>query len=45
MPLRVKSRPGPAREPSPVSIHFDACELPDIEQDDNFRVVIKKLAV
>ncbi|KAH6685945.1 hypothetical protein F5X68DRAFT_17752 [Plectosphaerella plurivora] len=45
MPLRVKSRPGPAREPSPVSMHFDAYDLPDIEQDDSFRVVIKKLGV
>lgn len=45
MPLRVRSRPGPVRDASPVSVNFDGCELPVIEIDDSFREVIKKLSV
>lgn len=49
MPLRVKSRPlsqeepGP-RTPSPFSPRYLGA-LPDIEHDDSFREVIKKLSV
>lgn len=30
---------------SPVSMHFDTFELPDIDTDDTFREVVKKLSV
>jgi hypothetical protein len=49
MPLRVKSRPlsqheaGP-RTPSPFRPRYFG-ELPDIEHDDSFREVIKKLSM
>lgn len=49
MPIRVKSRPlsqtahGP-RTPSPFGAR-DFGELPDIDHDDSFREVIKKLSV
>jgi len=49
MPLRVKSRPlsqhdnGP-RTPSPFGARYSG-ELPDIEHDDSFREVIKKLSM
>lgn len=48
--LRVKARPfsqqdsGPPRTPSPFSNRYVG-ELPDIEHDDSFREVIKKLSV
>lgn len=50
MPIRVKSRkqPGaddPPRSPSPMGQRFDACKLPDIQDDDSFREMIKKLSV
>ncbi|KAG7104967.1 Calcium channel YVC1 like protein [Verticillium longisporum] len=46
MPMRVKSRPlSAAREPSPMSVNWDANLLPDIGVDDGFREVIKKLSV
>lgn len=46
MPMRVKSRPLPAaREPSPMSVNWDANLLPDIGVDEGFREVIKKLSV
>ncbi len=48
-PLRVKSRPHsqvePAlRTPSPYG-HRDDGELPEIEEDDSFREVVKKLSM
>jgi hypothetical protein len=50
MPIRVKSRPAPAeaalRTPSPMGrqARFGA-ELPDIRDDDSFRVLVKKLSI
>ncbi|KAI0890290.1 ion transporter [Annulohypoxylon maeteangense] len=45
MPIRVKSRrlPTPDRGLSPISSHPDV-QLPDIEHDDAFRDVVKKLS-
>jgi hypothetical protein len=51
MPIRVKSRPPPAeaalRTPSPMGrqARFVSAELPDISEDDCFRVLVKKLSV
>ena len=49
MPIRVKSRPLPAAEmrtPSPSGRQARAyADLPDIRDDDSFRVVVKKLSV
>ncbi|WYZ45947.1 hypothetical protein EsH8_IX_000172 [Colletotrichum jinshuiense] len=46
MPIRVKSKKLPkSRDLSPVSMHFDTFELPDIETADTFREVVKKLSV
>ncbi|EAQ87589.1 hypothetical protein CHGG_04208 [Chaetomium globosum CBS 148.51] len=52
MPIRVKSRPGqgsePLRTPSPTGFHRQnrrTAELPDIQDDDCFRVLVKKLSV
>ncbi|OHX00453.1 ion transporter [Colletotrichum incanum] len=46
MPIRVKSKKLPkSRDLSPVSMHFDTFELPDIDTDDTFRDVVKKLSV
>ncbi|KAF4778897.1 ion transporter [Colletotrichum scovillei] len=46
MPIRVKSKKMPkSRDMSPVSMHFDTFELPDIDTDDTFREVVKKLSV
>ncbi|KAK4126484.1 hypothetical protein N657DRAFT_568522 [Parathielavia appendiculata] len=50
MPIRVRSRPAQGeaalRTPSPIGrqARFGA-ELPDIRDDDNFRVLVKKLSV
>ncbi|GAB1319538.1 Calcium channel YVC1 [Madurella fahalii] len=50
MPIRVKSRPAqadvPLRTPSPTGRHIRfGAELPDISEEDSFRVVVKKLSV
>ncbi|KAK1988817.1 ion transporter [Colletotrichum cereale] len=46
MPIRVRSKKLPKpRDLSPVSLHFDSLELPDIDTDDSFRNVVKKLSV
>ncbi|KAH6632313.1 hypothetical protein F5144DRAFT_533722 [Chaetomium tenue] len=53
MPIRVKSRPAqgsePLRTPSPTGFHRQdrrrTAELPDIQDDDSFRVLVKKLSV
>ncbi|KDN67250.1 putative ion transporter [Colletotrichum sublineola] len=46
MPIRVRSKKMPKpRDLSPVSLHFDSLELPDIDTDDSFRNVVKKLSV
>ncbi|KXX74589.1 Calcium channel YVC1 [Madurella mycetomatis] len=50
MPIRVKSRPSqadvPLRTPSPMGRHIRfGAELPDISEEDGFRVVVKKLSV
>lgn len=47
--MRVKSRPvsgieSGLRTPSPYGARYDA-GLPDIEQDDSFREVVKKLSM
>ena len=49
-PLRVKSRPlsqadAVARTPSPFRRNHGDDELPDIDDDDSFREVIKKLSM
>ncbi|POS71979.1 hypothetical protein DHEL01_v209632, partial [Diaporthe helianthi] len=50
MPIRVKSRKPagadePPRSPSPMGQRFDFYKLPDIQDDDSFRDMIKKLSV
>lgn len=50
MPIRVKSRPAEAeaalRTPSPMGRQARfGVELPDIREDDSFRVLVKKLSV
>ncbi|KAL1872031.1 hypothetical protein VTK73DRAFT_1699 [Phialemonium thermophilum] len=50
MPLRVKSRPGSQveagqRTPSPFGYRSVVDYLPEIEQDDSFRDVVKKLSI
>ncbi|KAI1098305.1 ion transporter [Jackrogersella minutella] len=46
MPIRVKSRrlPTPDRALSPIAVHSDV-QLPEIEHEDAFRDVVKKLSV
>ncbi|KAL8409185.1 hypothetical protein RB594_007581 [Gaeumannomyces avenae] len=49
MPLRVKARPRPEpgsrqRTPSPLE-KIAECELPDIDDNDSFRVVVKKVSI
>lgn len=44
MPIRLKSRPQPAREMSPVSARLDF-DLPDIAEDDAFLEVVRKLSL
>jgi len=49
-PMRVKSRAQgqadqPLRTPSPFRRYHDEEELPEIEDDDSFRDVAKKLSV
>lgn len=47
MPIRVKKKPMPQeRDLSPVSMRVDTVyELPDIESNDSFREVVKKISV
>lgn len=49
MPFRVRSKANKGvveREASPAPVLYDAAiKLPDIEQDDDFRHVVKKLSV
>ncbi|KAF4844436.1 Calcium channel YVC1 [Colletotrichum siamense] len=47
MPIRVKKKPMPQeRDLSPVSMRVDTVyELPDIETNDSFREVVKKISV
>ncbi|KAL0930539.1 ion transporter [Colletotrichum truncatum] len=46
MPIRVKKKNLPQeRDLSPVSMRVDTFELPDIETDDSFRDVVKKISV
>ncbi|KAH7035642.1 uncharacterized protein B0I36DRAFT_421347 [Microdochium trichocladiopsis] len=46
MPIRVKSKPAPASEAlSPRSGSFWHTELPDIDHEDTFRTVVKKLSL
>ncbi|KAF9874630.1 ion transporter [Colletotrichum karsti] len=46
MPIRVKKKNLPAeRDMSPVSMRIDTFELPDIESNDSFRDVVKKISV
>lgn len=44
MPIRLKMRPQPVRDLSPVSARDDF-DLPDIVEDDSFRDVVKKLSL
>lgn len=44
MPIRVKSKAQPQRDASPVSTRYDF-DLPDIEPEDEFRHVVKKLSL
>lgn len=44
MPIRVRARLGPERDPSPVPARHDY-DLPSISPDDPFRLVVKKLAL
>ncbi|KAK4144571.1 uncharacterized protein C8A04DRAFT_11407 [Dichotomopilus funicola] len=52
MPIRVKSRPAQGEEaglrtPSPMGrqARYNIVELPEISEDDSFRVLVKKLSV
>lgn len=44
MPIRVRARPQPVRDMSPVSARHDF-DLPDIAPDDDFRKVVQKLSL
>lgn len=45
MPLRLRMRPQPGpRDISPISARYDF-DMPDIEDSDPFRVVVKKLSL
>lgn len=50
MPIRVKSKPvpganDPPRSPSPGAQRYFFHGHPDVEDDDSFRVLIKKLSM
>jgi hypothetical protein len=44
MPIRLKMRPQPVRDLSPVSVRYDF-DLPEIAHDDSFRDLVKKLSL
>lgn len=44
MPIRVRGKLQQNRDASPASTRYDV-ELPEIELDDDFRQVVKKLAL
>lgn len=44
MPIRLRMRPQPVRDLSPMSARYDF-DMPDIAEDDSFRDVVKKLSL
>jgi hypothetical protein len=45
MPIRVRSKPVAARDASPMRYDMSDLNLPDIDEDESFREIIKKLSV
>ncbi|TWU72779.1 hypothetical protein ED733_003471 [Metarhizium rileyi] len=44
MPIRLRMRPQPVRDHSPISARYDF-DMPEIAEDDSFRDVVKKLSL